>query len=108
LIRVSRNRHLIVVDQQCFRSLPACTLVPITCRWAFLAFEAGAGLRELELAIVDRMEDTGTSAEERSALNTLRRALQKWRRDPWTSVENRSIVFVEHNDRVRSKRSARS
>jgi hypothetical protein len=108
LLQVSRNLQLIVVDQQCFRTLPACTLVPLTNRWAFLAFEPGAGLRELELGVVDRLEDAKVEAEERLALNALRRALQKWRRDPWISVENRSIVFVEHKDRVRSKRSARS
>jgi len=107
LVRVSRNYHLIVVDQRCFRSLPACTLVPLTDRWAFLALAPGAGLQELELELVDQLEEASADAEDTRALKALRRALQKWRRDPSMNIQSRSIIFVEQNDRARPKPAVR-
>jgi len=107
LVRVSRNYSLIVVDQQSFRAVPACTLVPLTDRWAFLALEPGAGLPDLELAIGDQLEEGLADTDEARALTALRGALQKWRRDPSMNIQKRSIIFVEQND-AGHKRSARS
>jgi hypothetical protein len=95
LVEIGHRRALIVVPQSAFVSLPGVSVVPLTAGRAFLALEPGKGIAELELAVVDRLEESGLEESEERILTSLRRHLRDWRLDKGLKFSARSIIVVE-------------
>jgi len=94
LVEVGAGQSLIVINPHVFRQLPGVQIVPLTDSQAFLAFEPGRGLADLELAVSDRVEFL-RQGPEHAALTRLLRQLRAWRRDSRLAFENRSIIIVQ-------------
>ncbi len=69
--------------------------MPLGAGRAFLALEPGKGIAELELAVVDRLEESGLEESEERILTSLRRHLRDWRQDKSLNFSARSIIVVE-------------
>jgi hypothetical protein len=102
LVQIGRGQSLIVVDSARFRALPGVRAVPISSTQAFLALEAGHGMADLELAVLDRIERLPT-ADERRAWERLRDRLRAWRLDRRLEFENRSVIIVSRRRRRRGR-----
>jgi hypothetical protein len=85
-----------VVDPATYRSLPGVSVIPVAAGRALLALEAGRGMADLELAILDRMEGPRATPPERRALEALFRSVRGWRRSRAYRFSIRSIILVEH------------
>jgi hypothetical protein len=107
LARLSPRRALIVVDPQSIRSVPGVSVVPVAHGRAFLAFDEGRGLADLELAIAERVEDPNTSAAERQDLRRVHRQVRDWRRSRGYRFSTQSIVLVERVGRRRRRPATR-
>jgi hypothetical protein len=99
LVEVGPRRALIVVPQSAFVALPGVSVVPLGAGRAFLALEPGKGIAELELAVVDRLEESGLEESEGRILTSLRRHLREWRQDKTLNFSARSIIVVERSRR---------
>ena len=95
LVAIADRRSLIVVNRDHFKTLPGVNVVPLHGNRAFLALEAGGGMQDLELAVIDRLEDASVGASEQQALQTLRSQLRVWRHDRSLRFHGRSIIVVE-------------
>jgi hypothetical protein len=95
LVTVADRRSLIVVNKSMFRRLGGVNIVPLHGDRAFLALEAGHGLADLELAVIDSLDDDAVEPRERKALLTLRAQLRSWRHDRSLRFHMRSIIVVE-------------
>lgn len=95
LAQLSGRRALIIVDPRSYRDLPGLAVIPVAPGRAFLALEAGKGISDLELAVLDRLENPHTDRAERKALMTLRRQVRDWRRSRRLRFSARSIILVE-------------
>lgn len=102
LAQVGRRRALIVVDHKSFPALPGVAVVPLAGDRAFLALEPGKGVTDLELAVLDRLEESSVNASERKMLTELRHQLRAWRQDPSLRFYGRSIIVVERRNTPRS------
>jgi len=105
LAEISARRALIVVDPRSFRSVPGASVIPVAAGRAFLAFDHGRGLADLELAIRDRLDDPATRPGQRNELAALHRHLREWRRLGRFRLSTRSIILVEHNSEPGRRRS---
>src|SRR4029453_19073656 len=76
--KTGRGRGLIIVDPTLVPALPGCHLMQITAPQAFIAREPGAGLADLEVAVLDRLAEPGLAGRQRLALHALRRAVKRW------------------------------
>jgi hypothetical protein len=94
LVGVGGRRSLIVVNREFVADLPGVNIIPLDGNRAFLALEAGRGMPDLELAVIDRLASS-TDARERKALLKLRSLLRKWRTDQTLRCETRAIIVVE-------------
>jgi hypothetical protein len=94
LVEVGAGQSLIVVDSARFQGLPGVQTVPLSATQAFLALDAGRGMADLELAVLDRLERLPASSDERLGWERLRDRLRRWRRDRHLRFENRSIIIV--------------
>jgi hypothetical protein len=101
LAHLSSNSALIVVDPQAIRSVPGMSVVPVAAGRAFLVFDPGRGLADLELAVLERLHDPKTSAALRNELKPLLRQVQDWRRSRGFRFSTRSIILVERVSRPR-------
>jgi hypothetical protein len=99
LARLPRGRALIVVDPESCRHLPGVAVIPMAADRAFLALEAERGIADLELAIIDRLEDSRATSEERAQLRRLRGQVREWRRSKRLRFSTRSIILVEQRGR---------
>jgi hypothetical protein len=106
LAELSPRSALIVVDPQTVRSVPGMSVVPVASGRAFLAFDEGRGLADLELAIIEQLQDPKVSRTAREEMNALRRQVRDWRRGRGFRVSKRSIILVERA-RVSRARTAR-
>jgi hypothetical protein len=95
LVDVGERRALIVINLEAFRILPGVNLLPFGGNRAFLALDAGRGMSDLELAVIDRLGDPVIEARERRALMTLRAQLMAWRHDQGVQFHTRSIIVIE-------------
>ncbi len=95
LAQLSGRRHLIVVDPNSFRSVPGVAVIPVAAGRALLALDDGKGVADLELAILDRLDDSKTEPTERKELSTLRSHVRDWRRSRRYRFSTRSIILVE-------------
>ena len=105
LLKIADRRALIVVNPAVIRSLPGISMIPLDGRRAFLALEPGHGVSDLELAVIDRLDES-ESGRERQALQSLRGQLRTWRRDPALRFHGRSIIVVETVTPSRRKRAS--
>jgi hypothetical protein len=106
LVEIGPRRALIVVPQSAFVALPGVSVVPLGAGRAFLALEPGRGIAELELAVIDRLEESGLEESEARILTSLRHHLRDWRLDKALNFSTRSIIVVERARRS-STRQAR-
>ena len=95
LAQIATRRSLIVVSRSVFKTLPGVNLIPLSETRAFLALDPGRGMSDLELAVIDRLTDTGIAEPERKGLKSLRAQLASWRRDRELRFHTRSIIVVE-------------
>ena len=95
LVRFPGDRALILVRAELFKDMPGVSLIPLSDGRAFLALEHGRGVADLELLVIDRIDDKRVMDAERSALETLRELLKKWRQEG-VRFESRSIVVAYH------------
>lgn len=102
LVAADERRSLIVVNREVFRRLPGVNIIPLRGNRAFLALDAGRGVSDLELTVVDRLEDPALRKREREALTQLRAQLRTWRRDPRIHFDARSIIVVERKGQRRA------
>jgi hypothetical protein len=95
LVSIADRRSLIVVNRAVFKRLPGINIIPLHGNQAFLALDAGRGMTDLELAVIDRLDDPALDPLERKALQNLRAQLRTWRQDPLMRFHARSIIVVE-------------
>lgn len=95
LVRIADRRSLIVVNRAVFKSLPGINIIPLNGNRAFLAFEPGQGMADLELAVQDRLENRDVAPRERRALDELKVQLRTWRKDRRLRFHTRSILVAE-------------
>ena len=91
-------------DRAVFKRLPGVNIIPLTGNRAFLAFELGKGLGDLERAVTDRLDDPDTEGRERRAVRTLRAQVTRWRRNPALRFHTRAIIVVERLPDRRKRR----
>jgi hypothetical protein len=101
LAQLSRRSALIVVDPRALRSAPGMSVVPVASGRAFLAFDEGRGLADLELAISEQLRDSKATAAARKELKALQRQVSDWRRGRGYRFSKRSIILVERASRSR-------
>jgi hypothetical protein len=105
LVTIADHRSIIVVNRSVINHLQGVSIVPLHGDRAFLALDAGRGMADLELAVVDSLDDPMLEARERKALLTLRAQLRFWRHDRSLRFHLRSIIVVERlSKRARRKR----
>ncbi|HZS32662.1 MAG TPA: hypothetical protein VFC42_04730 [Methylomirabilota bacterium] len=95
LAQLSPSSALIVVDPRSVPSLPGVSVIRVAPGRAFLAFEEGRGLADLELGLVERLGDAKTSRAMRKELAALHRHVRSWRRARHLRLAKRSIILVE-------------
>lgn len=95
LVAVGGRRSLIVINRVTIPTLPGVNLLPLSDTRAFLAFDPGRGLSDLELAIIDRLADPAVNGRERDGLERMRSQLAAWRHDRSLAFHTRAIVVVE-------------
>ncbi len=103
LASLSTRRALIVVDPKTIPSVPGVSVVPVAAGRAFLAFDQGRGLADLELAIVERLRNPKTGAAARKELSRLHRRIRSWRNSRRFRLSTRSIILVEPVSRPRGR-----
>jgi hypothetical protein len=101
LAQLSPRSALIVVDPRALRSAPGMSVVPVASGRAFLAFDEGRGLADLELALLEQLRDTKTPPAARRELKALQRQVRDWRRGRGYRFSKRSIILVERAPRSR-------
>jgi hypothetical protein len=94
LVQLPGKRALILVRPDAFAGLDGVSVIPLSDGRGFLALEAGRGLADLEVAVVDRLERTGLPASQQAALTEVRQLLRDWRQQG-LRFESRSILVVE-------------
>ena len=104
LVTIADRRSLIVVNRAVIKNLKGVNIVPLHGDRAFLALDAGRGMTDLELAVIDSLDDPLVELHERKALRKLRSQLRAWRHDRTLRFHTRSIIVVERLS-VRARRA---
>jgi hypothetical protein len=94
LVQLPGRRALILVRPDLLRFVPGVSLVPLSDGRAFIALEAGGGVADLELAVLDRIDVRGVSVVERAQLSEFRQIIRDWRKQG-LKFHSRSILVVE-------------
>jgi len=108
LARLTDRSALIVVDPRALRSAPGMSVVPVAAGRAFLAFDEGRGLADLELALLEQLRDPKSDAAVQKELRALARQVRSWRRGRGFRFSKRSILLVERTRRPRPRRPKRA
>ncbi len=95
LVHLPGGRALIVVQPKVFDGLQGVSTIPLADGRAFLALDAGGGLADLELAILDRIDALPEGDAERGVLVEVRTLVRTWRRDPGLSFKTKTVIVVE-------------
>jgi hypothetical protein len=95
LVSIADRHYLIVVKRKALTSVPGVQVVPLDDERAFLALDAGRGIADLELAVLDRLADIKAGSPEYQTLSTVRDQLRKWRRSRAFRFHSHSIIVVE-------------
>ena len=93
LVQLPQRRALIMVNVDALKQLPGAAIIPLSDGRGILALEAGKGVADLELAVIDRLEDRAVQDTEREALRALRERLREWRRQG-VQFESRAIIVA--------------
>jgi len=96
LVQLPGRRALILVKPESFENLKGISIIPLADGRGFLALDAGKGVADLELAVIDRLDQKGLAATERADLQTLRQQLRNWREEG-TEFESRSIIVAKRD-----------
>jgi hypothetical protein len=110
LVQLPGQRALILVQPEPFKNLVGVSIIPLADGRGFLALEAGRGVSDLELAVIDRLEAPSLPPAEDEALKNLRALLRQWRQDG-VRFESRSIIVAQRRgafDEVRPLAPLRS
>jgi hypothetical protein len=102
LVQIPGQRALILVRPEAFSNLKSVSIIPLADGRGFLALDAGRGVADLELAVIDRLEVTSLSAAERADLNGLRILLKQWRLEG-IEFESRSVVVARRPEGGRGR-----
>jgi hypothetical protein len=94
LVPLPRGRSLILVQPDALRHVKGVAVIPLADGRGFLALEPGRGLPDLELALLDRLEASDLSADERTALLHMREIFRGWRQQG-VRFEERAILVAE-------------
>lgn len=105
LVRFPGDRALIQVQSSLFNEMPGVALIPLSEGRAFLALDAGKGVADLELLVLDRLDDTAIDATERAAWVKLRQLLKQWRQEG-IRFESRSIIVAQGKKGAMRKRQS--
>lgn len=108
LAQLSPRNALIVVDPQVIQSVPGVSVVPVAAGRAFLAFDEGRGLADIEVALLDRLRDRKIAAAVRKDLGALHRQIRDWRGSGRFQFSTRSIILVERVSHPRRGRRPRA
>jgi hypothetical protein len=108
LAQLSPRNALIVVDPHAIRSVPGVSVVPVAAGRAFLAFDEGRGVADLELAVHEQLQDPKTSAAMRKEVSVLHQQIREWRHSRRFRFSARSIILVERLSRPRRGRRPRA
>jgi hypothetical protein len=100
LAHLPGKRALIVVQPEAVRGLRGISPIPLADGRAFLAFDHGGGLADLEVAIVDTLEATPRHSRQSAQLMQLRDIVRAWRRDHRLSVRSKSIIVIDSMARI--------
>jgi hypothetical protein len=103
LVAIADRQSLIVVNRAVINHLRDVNIVPLHGDRAFLALDAGRGMTDLELAVIDSLDDPSVEPRERKALQTLRGQLRSWRHDRTLRFHSRSIIVVERLPKTRAR-----
>lgn len=115
LAQLPGHRALILVNAEALRRLPGVSVIPLSDGRGFLALEAGRGVADLEIAVIDGLESPSITADEREALLALRARLREWRQTGMR-FESRSIIVAQRGGQaepaaplgeIRSRRRSR-
>jgi hypothetical protein len=80
--------------------LPGISTIPLANGRAFLAFDQPAGLADLEVAILDKLELSLRSRAERAQLTESLKTIRRWRRDRRLVFRTKSIIVVGSSRQV--------
>ena len=106
LVRLPEGRALILVNARALSHIPGVAIIPMSDGRGLLALEAGHGVADLELAVIDRLDAPRLSATEREALMALRDKLREWRQQG-VGFESRSIIVATRGHLQQTGRTAR-
>jgi hypothetical protein len=104
----TNNDALITVDPRVIKSVPGVSVMPVAAGRAFLAFDEGRGLADLEGGVLDRLQDGKVDSAAREELTTLHRQIRSWRRSRRLRFSTRSILLVGGANDARRRRGAGS
>jgi hypothetical protein len=115
LVRLPEGRALILVNAEVLSHIPGVAIIPMSDGRGLLALDAGRGVADLELAVIDRLEAPRLNSPERHALVALRDKLREWRQQG-VGFESRAIIVatrgplqqVRRHPGLRSARTAGS
>lgn len=93
LVQLPQGRALILVNTEALKELPGVAIIPLSDGRGFLALDAGKGVADLELAVIDSLEAKGMGRAQREALQALRERLREWRRQG-VRFEARTIIMA--------------
>ncbi len=93
LVQLPNRRALIVVNAAVMQQLPGVAIIPLSDGRGFLALDAGKGVADLELAVIDRLDSVGVPRTERVTLQVLRDRLKQWRQEG-IQFETRTIIVA--------------
>jgi hypothetical protein len=93
LVQLPQRRALILVNAEALKQLPGVAIIPLSDGRGFLALDAGKGVADLELAVIDRLDTRGVQKAEREALQALRERLREWRQQG-VRFEARTIIVA--------------
>lgn len=102
LVQLPGQHALILVKPEPFQNLEGISIIPLADGRGFLALDAGRGVADLELAVIDRLEAKSLSAAERAALERLRQQLKQWRQDG-IEFESRTIIVARRQPATRGR-----
>jgi len=94
LVQLPAGRALILVKPEPFQNLKGISIIPLADGRGFLALDAGKGVSDLEIAVIDRLEAKGLPPSEKTALQFLRQQLRQWRQEG-TEFESRAIIVAK-------------
>jgi hypothetical protein len=94
LAQLPGRRALILVNADALKRLPGVSVIPLADGRGFLALEAGRGVADLEIAVIDGLEAPSATPAERAALQELRARLREWRQSG-LRFESRAIILAQ-------------